>query len=378
MLHTHDLKGRFLKSPQSEQFTLDLVSEQYMNNTHTRISKSYSDGTWTASDIVQDIWSNYMDDGHGDLEIDESEGIVNCVIPNWTPYEIFNWLCDRASPETDDNERIARNYLYYETMDTAHFKSLHKLAQDNHDIVFAMNPRVVDPTKVEGLSSDTKIIKAESIKYGSQFQKIKNINEGMYASKLITHDIVKKKILQHDYNMVTDYANLKAVEAAAEGVSGNPVISFAETQLQTGNTFRTQFAPTEGEAVTEGNQLFDFTDSKVDYYPKHNQMFATNTGTLHDNEVENWLQRRSSQMIQYDGIRMMVRCSGASFIRVGMVVTLIVPSPSSRKNPDEAFDMYLTGKYMITAIRHILAYDKGETTYAMLVELRKDGIANAL
>ena len=377
LLHTHDLKGRFLKSPQSEQFTLDLVSEQYINNSHTRISKSYSDGTWTASDIVQDIWSNYMDDDHGDLDVEESEGIVNCVIPNWTPYQVFNWLCDRTYSESDFEGR-ARNYLYYETMDESHFKSLHMMAQDNeHDIVFTLNPRVVDPTKVMGLSGSHKIIKAEYIKYGSQFQKIKNINEGMYASKLITHDIVKKKILQHDYNMVTDYAILKADEK----VSGNPVISFADTHpLKHGYTYRTQFAPTEGEPVTEGRHLFDFTDSKVDYYPKHNQMFATNTGTLHDNEVENWLQRRSSQMVQYDGIRMMVRCSGVSFIRIGMVVTLLVPSPSSRKagQSEEAFDRYLSGKYIITAIRHILGYDKGETTYAMLVELRKDGVANDL
>jgi hypothetical protein len=369
IFHVHDLKGRFLKTPQSQQFTLDLVSEQYMSNTHSRVSKAYTDGTSTADEIVGDIWSNYLDDGHGVLDVENSNPI-DCVIPNWTPFETFNWLCDRACPEDEPN---VRNYLYYETMDSSHFRSLNSLAKQEPTITFTKIPRVKDPGNVEALSEG--IVHVSSLKYGSQFQKVKNINEGMHASKLITHDIVKKKILQYDYNPYTDWATNAHV--------GNyPMVSNSETEVQAGWTRRTSFAPPfdPDMAVESGNLLSDFTDSRINYYPKHDNMYAINTNSTYDNKVEDWKQRRASQMIQYDGVRMMVKCAGLSFIRVGMVATLVVPSPetTSHGKIDVAFDKYLTGRYLITAIRHILGYEQGEATYSMLVELRKDGLEEGI
>ena len=78
----------------------------------------------------------------------------------------------------------------------------------------------------------------------------------------------------------------------------------------------------------------------------------------------------------YDGITMQVECSGLSFVRVGMTATLYVASPetTSHGKHDIAFDKFLSGIYMITAIRHIFNLDKGDTSYKMIVELTKDGL----
>ena len=94
LLHVHELSDRFLQTNQSQRFSLDLVSEQYMSNQHARVSKSYSSGVWTADEIVSDIWSNYLDDGHGDLFVENTKPI-DCIIPNWRPHDAFNWLCGR-------------------------------------------------------------------------------------------------------------------------------------------------------------------------------------------------------------------------------------------------------------------------------------------
>ena len=123
MLHVHELSDRFLKSNQSQRFALDLISAQYMSNVHARVSKAYSG--MTADEIVGDIWANYLDDGHGDIFIEPSIGEEQCIIPNWTPHEAFNWLASRAQSEDNDH---AANFVYYETMEGCHFKSLNKLA----------------------------------------------------------------------------------------------------------------------------------------------------------------------------------------------------------------------------------------------------------
>ena len=363
LLHVHEISDRFLKTNQAQRFSLDLVSEQYMSNQHARVSKSYSSGVWTADEIVSDIWSNYLDDGHGDLFVENTKPI-DCIIPNWRPHDAFNWLCGRAQPEDDDH---ATSYLYYETMDGTHFKSLNSIIDQVPILIFAKEHRVDDPTKVEGLSAG--LIKVDDLVYMNQFQKVKNINEGLYSSKLITHDIVRKKILQHNYDGFVEWFGLNHLGAF-------PPLSNSETELQTGNTFRTSYAPDESSGVIEGRRLSDYTDSRVEFYPKHNQMYSVNPQQKHDNKVENWRLRRAGNLAMFDGITMQVQCGGLSFIRVGLVVTLNVASPetTSQGKRDVAFDKYLSGTYLITAIRHIFANDKGETGYKMIVELTKDGL----
>ena len=362
LLHVHELSDRFLKTNQAQRFSLDLVSEQYMSNQHARVSKSYSSG-WTADEIVGDIWSNYLDDGHGDLVVENTKPI-DCIIPNWRPHDAFNWLSGRAQPENDDH---ATNYLYYETMDGTHFKSLNNIVDQEPILIFAKEHRVDDPTKTEALSAG--LIKVDDITYVNQFQKVKNINEGLYSSKLITHDIVRKKILQHNYDGLDEWRELNHLGAF-------PPLSNSDTEFQTGNTFRTSYAPDESSGVIEGRRLSDYTDSRVEFYPKHNQMYSVNPQQKHDNKVEGWKLRRAGNLAMFDGITMQVQCAGLSFIRVGVVVTLNVASPetSSHGKKDVVFDRFLSGTYLITAIRHIFSNNLGETGYKMIVELTKDGL----
>jgi len=372
MLHVHELSDRFLKTNQSQRFSLDLISAQYMSNVHARVSKSYSG--MTADDIVGDIWANYLDDGHGDIFTEPCKLEEQCIIPNWTPHEAFNWLASRAQPEDSDH---AANFVYYEDMDGCHFKSLNKLAglplDDEGNVkpilTFAKEHMTKDPAKVESLAGG--FIKVDNITYLGQFQKVKNINEGQYSSKLITHDIVRKRIRQHDYDGFTEWFWVNHLGPF-------PPLSNSATEVKAGHIPRTSFAPPfdPSVAITEGRRLSDLTDSAVSLYPKHNKMYAQNFGHEHDNKVEEWIQRRAGQMVLYDGIMMQVECAGLSFIRVGMTVILNVASAetTSHGKHDIAFDKFLSGIYMITAIKHTFNNDKGSTIYSMVLELTKDGL----
>ena len=364
MLHIHELSDRFLKTNQSQRFSLDLVSAQYMSNVHCRVSKSFTDKT--GDEIVRDIWSDYLDDDHGGLVVEPTKRIEQCIIPNWTPYEAFNWLAGRVQPEDHD---YATNYLYYETMDGTNFVSLNRLMEAEPVLTFAKEHIVDDPAKVEALTAG--FIKVNEIYYERQFEKIKNINEGQYSSKLITHDIVRKKILQHDYNGFNEWFNFNHLGPF-------PPLSNSETEVKSGFKFRNSYAPPADPdlAIIDGRQLSFLTDSAVSLYPKHNKMYATNVGHGHNNAVEEWKLRRAGQMVLYDGITMRIECAGLSFIRVGMTVTLNILSPetTSRGKEGIGFDKYLTGTYMITAIRHIFTNDRGNTLYNMVLEMTKDGL----
>ena len=366
--HVHDLSDRFLKTPKSQRYSLDLVSEQYMSNLHAKVSKSYAD--FTIDEIVGDIWSNYLDDDK-DLFVEETERNEHIIIPNWHPHDAFNWLATRATSIEDD---AAHNFLYYESMDGSNFISLNSLIEAEPTLVFSLEPRVDDHTQIEGLAAGH--VKVDKIIYDNQFHKIKNVKRGQYSSKLITHDIVKKKIVQHDFNGFNEWF-------AYNHLGAFPPLSNSDTEIQTGNTYRTSLAPPfdSNMAITEGRQISDYTDSRVDFYPKHDKLYAKDIAHEYDNRVEDWFQRRNQQMQLFDGVTMQVECAGISFIRVGMTVTLQVPSPetTSHGKLDVAFDKFLSGKYMITAIKHVFTQQAhGNFGYKMLVELTKDGLSSVV
>jgi hypothetical protein len=366
--HVHDLSDRFFKTPKSQRYSIDLVSEQYMSNLHSKVSKSYADSTITS--IVRDIWNKYLDDDK-DLFTESTERNEHIIIPNWHPHDAFNWLATRAVSSADN---AAHNFLYYETMSGSHFMSLNSLIDVEPSLTFALEPRKDDSTKIEALSGG--YVKVDKIIFDNQFHKIKNIKRGQYSSKLITHDIVKKKIAQHDFNGFNEWF-------AYNHLGAYPPLSNSDTEIQTGNTFRTSLAPplNPDMAITEGRQISDYTDSRVDFYPKHDKLYAKDSAHEYDNYVEDWFQRRNQQMQLFDGVTMHVECGGLSFIRVGLTVTLQVPSPetTSHGKREVAFDTFLSGKYMVTAIKHVFTQQADSNFgYKMLVELTKDGLSNVV
>ena len=59
-----------------------------------------------------------------------------------------------------------------------------------------------------------------------------------------------------------------------------------------------------------------------------------------------------------------------------MIVGLIVPRiEGNLTNVDESYDKFFTGRYMVSAIRHIVTQDDG-TNYKMMIELIKDGLGD--
>ena len=365
LMHIHDLRDRFMQTSTRQRFSLQLVSEQCMSNVHCRVSKSYS---MPISDIVEDIYNNYLDDGRNGIQVEETYGDETCIIPNWDPHTAFNWLASSARPALAKN---AVNYLFFETLDGTFFKSLQTLATQTSALTFVAGQlRVDDKHKIEALYGG--VIKVDHVLYMKQFEKIQNIMSGMYASKLITHDITQKKIAQFDYNGFDDWP-------AYHHVSPYPPINNSPTEVQAGNTQRNSFAPSvfpDIPKIEEGRRVGDFTDSVVKFYPKHNQMYGNTVSESYDNEVNEWRLQRNAHMSFYDGVRMQVQCGGLDFVRVGMIVGLVVPSPEGQiASSEESYDKFLTGRYMVTAIRHIITQSDG-TNYKMMIELVKDGLGD--
>lgn len=362
--HVNSLTARDHFLPKAHRFSLNLISEKYMSSIHSKVSRSYNNDK--ISTIVADIYYNYLHDETYALTFEPTEVTERVVIPNLSPLDAIAWLSKRAVPENS----FSVNYVYYETMHGSFFVSLNSLAKEEPVFTFTQKPRGSDPTGVENASAG--ILKINSFEFIKQFDKNENTKMGVYASKLITHDIVTKKIEQHEYGGLEewDYYN---------HCGKFPPLSNSDVETRSSEIARTTYAPSQFN-VTEQRSLNNMVDSRVEFYPKHDQMYSINVGDLYDNKVESWKLRRNNHICIYNGLSILLKVAGNSALRVGQTVNVILPSPESTdgdKKSDSLNDKFLSGKYMVTAIQHVfsrLKPDDPKMSYNMKVEVSKDGL----
>ena len=363
-MHVNDISSRFMTKPKSQQYSLELVSEQFMNNAHSTISKSYRGKT--VQQIVEDIYLSHLDDEHENADIgittESTDGIENIIIPNLHPHDAIRWLSQRTRA-ADSN---AINFVYFETMSGSRFVSINNLVEQEPILTFTQSPAAEDAFKIESLSAG--IIKYDKMSFVKQFDKYVNTKRGLYASKLITHDIVKKKIVQHEYKGFNEWFGISHL-----GIY--PPLSNSETEIK--KSSRKSFAPPATEFPTiDETELGNQVDSHIEFYPKHNQMYSLNTGDIYDNKVEDWKLQRNSHMEIYNGLKVMIECAGISFLKIGSTVKLLITSPETTDRDGTMFDgyeKYLSGKWLVSEIRHILT-QKDDIQYRMVVMLIKDGL----
>jgi hypothetical protein len=374
-LHVNSLDDRKYTKPKSQAFTLSLVSEQRMSSSHAKVSKSYFDKT--ISDMVKDIYFTYLDDRDESeklknvrgLSVEETSRTERFIIPNLSPIAAIKWLSKKA--EQDDGFGV--NYIFFETMNGSRFISINKLAEDQEPIFkFIYRPKVDDPSGVENLASGT--IKINKFGFLKHFDRLQLINNGVYSSKLITHDIVTKTIEEHDYD---GYSQWQEVYHLGE----YPPLSDSDIEAKSASVTRVSHAPPGGiDFPNDSKRMSGQVDGNVEFYPKHDNMYSQNTNDEYDNNVEYFRQRRKNHIGIHDGLTVLIETSGVPGIRVGQIVELELPSPETSEkdgSSDSTYDKYLSGNYMVTAIQHIFSSIKAnepKITYKIKVELSRDGM----
>ena len=124
----------------------------------------------------------------------------------------------------------------------------------------------------------------------------------------------------------------------------------------------------------KAHSLNTCTDSAIMFAPKHNQMYSNTPNHEYDNEVENWKLQRKSQLSLLDGTKFTIQAGAMPFLRVGMCADIHIMSPESYVKHDSFEDKKMSGKCLITSIRHIISQEAGNREYKVQIDLVKDGV----
>ena len=357
------------------------------------------------------------------------------VIPNWSPFKALSFLASKAvsaSPEAK-----GANFVFYQTLQGFRFVSIETLmlggfrnfeeidaadvekeyphlknnaildnANNNnssHIPIFKDTP-TVDATRKPFVASykympanmgETKESSYEAVtsyRLVDSFDTMKNVALGMYANRVITHDLIQMKVDRRNFHYVTPASSVTVIEPGG-GTSTQDVVTENPKTTQIDESVSTEI----GRLCSDNADFLGRPEAHISLVPsnagqaarfqegpkdkKGNSMTSSNESPIKldikENHVEDVIARRISQRLQLDSVKINFTAPGDSAREVGDLISFDYPTENS-KVPDlsglGSGHKYYSGKFLITALRHKITQDE----YTIHVEAIKDGYRSAI
>ena len=411
-------------------YTLNLVSEEAILNLKKKVRKSALDPAKnfepsTISKLVERLYRQFFEgsDRIGKIKklfIEPTKNNTDLIIPNQTPFKAFNFLASRAVAKAQ--HAVGSSFVFYETIRGFFFISLETLmaggglgyrvetltstnqgppsirpSAPETEIVYTQledpvkETYVVQPKRLGAQNNELKNIAVEmtsvdQYQFSSNFDVMSNLRKGMYANRLLTHDLVRMRYDTLDFNLVNKKAQERNIVRDSEGAE--KVIDYLQQSADAKN-FTDKFTHLGmGKLATEKQDALGSPESVIAFYPTnfaHDQRFKEAIGTqgvhgepkdeaapnIQPSRVEQWMQSRMVQSQEINNIKLNIRAPGLSTRTVGDLIEFKLPTQylEDRDGVTQAkHHTYLSGYYLITKLRHHFNKEK----YTIEFEAIKD------
>ena len=159
-------------------YYIDLSSKEFFANEQTRVVKRYEGNI---GDNVEKILKDVLK-VTSDIEIDNTAISYNFIGNDKKPFYICTWLASKAVPQMPDSQGSLAGYLFFQTRDGYHFRSIDKIFQGEPKKKYIFNNT---PQMPEGY--DAKVLTYD---INSDVDVGKNLMMGMYNNRSIFFDPV--------------------------------------------------------------------------------------------------------------------------------------------------------------------------------------------
>ena len=339
----HSITDYSKQVPTSAIYIINFISEEYFANLTTKISKAYRNTS--ISNIANLVYGEL--NTNKKFNIDKTILPQDLIIPNWSPFKSLNWLATRSKSGT----YRGANYYFFENNDGYNFVSLESLFDKGNSPEFLVDTYVQSPRETV-LEPDQRGISFKDvmdISFDSGIDISDNIVNGMYASKVIEHDIVKRSYKTNVFDYNISYPLYKHMN--------NGLTSLDDSRAAL-NSYSKQ------------------ENSKITYVPKHYKKYD-NIFDYGDN-VEDVVQIRDSQMQQLSNFTVTLSVSGDNTRTIGDIIELKIVSPEPAvDSPRIAWDPIYSGKYLVSGIKHTIDPEKYITHMTVVKDSYKDPITKS-
>lgn len=348
----------FVRDTNTQTYILHFCSQEAVLDSLIPIYQPF-DGKIT--DVVSDIYTKYLsvprnmilrdnkfessEETTGLTIVNDTENSVSYISPGWSPIRNLNWLASKATPK----EGKGANFLFWETTRSFYFGSIDYILKQykEKEIVFgryvytAADTRDQTIERPKGSDVNKEIFNIESIEIIDQFDELSKYRDGYYANSVYAFDINRKSLEIYQYDHVQSFEDYSHTEQK----------NVASLNLK--NAARNP--ESVRRLVSKGKYLFN---GKANNVNEVNPSF--------------WGNRRSN-LKDISNMRMNIVVSGRTDIESGMTIYISVPTSEPRSQEDFSKsneDPYMSGIYLITAIRHKITL----INHSCIMEVAKDSI----
>ena len=302
-------------------YTLHFITKEAFRNTRTTI-KSAHEGP---SDV---IFARIMRDIIGtnkQLNIERARTNFKLLGNNMRPYDYLRMLARR----TTSTQFESTGYLFYENHRGIHFRSWESLTQEgdrNKPVKeeYFVTPKgdVVNPEEDMKKVNSYEVIRAQDTLAGHA--------SGLFGSKHYLYNRHTKELSITSSNYKTKFNKRNTIENRGFALyPDNP-------EEESGKTYA------------------DFTDARI-FTSSQDKSLHTQSATDEKDysNNESSLQDRLHDTLDHDQIRLKVSVPGNTNLAAGDLIQLNIPSYESiNVATDRIYDLYLSGRYILTEVVH--------------------------
>lgn len=348
------------KNMNFENYIINFCDEDYILSKKYRTCKSYK--KTTISNIITDILSNLFKTPNK-LDIQSTVGSYDLILPNRKIFETINWLANYAMP---GGNTPGADMLFFQTYQGYKFKSLQTLYKQNPVCTYYYSAKNISSSGIKELNY-YNIYKLEIL---SNIDTLKGTEKGAFNNRLISFD----PLLRQKYTKDFDYENYfnTATHLNDEGVIDVNDVEVGPDQDQD-TVYTDRFGkklnelPAKDDVLQAGTMKLMMSNKsqlEASYISKNNTFNAVQN----DINIDTYLPNRISQIQLATYIKIKITVPGNTALTAGQVVKVYIQDTEIEQNQFKSDDVYLSGNYLITAVRHII----DGSLYMTVVELCKD------
>jgi hypothetical protein len=319
----------------SETCKMKFISVVQYDNNKRKISCSKKG---SIGKIAKEIFDENFKGSIG-ISIDETNNkSFQFIFPYWTPINSINWLAKRAFTPGPSNGRGPSCFVFYEDVDGFHFADI----VGRSILPPVMTYRYEPNNSVNTSNVNRYLEKVQDYNVSSYFDRLMEYKTGMYSGYLMTHDITTKKMSYYEY----DYHN--SFDRTYH-LNEHKLISSADRELTNAKLGFLNYMPVQTKRT---DSIID-NDAPQDYFPV-----------------------RASVLRQFNTIKLSLLVNGNSTLRLLDVIDFEIPKIGFLDTNEKDWeDMFLSGKYIITSMKHKINREDG---YNTTLELAKDSLIKGI
>ncbi len=328
-----------------EIYTINFCSEEFLLAEQYRVSKSFK-GT-EISNIIKNILTKYVKVGIGagtkPINVEDTIGTYDFILPNKKLFETINWLSTYALPKNG----VGADMLFFENRDGYYFRSLQSLYSQKPYQTYKFDPKNISNELNQQVSN---VFNFEVLDF---FDTLGGIVNGTFANRVITiNPLTRTYKVDNDFNYAS-YFN--------KSVSLNQHPAVNDYQNRFGKTLYDK-PPSELEVGTL-RMVPENTEMKKNSYISKNPDAVAN-----DINIRKYMPNRVAQIALANYTRIKITVAGDASLTVGK--TIIFNTYEMNGTIERKLDPTYSGKYLITAVRHIVK----NNSYITVLEMAKDSV----